>query len=335
MKWTAVRLFTFCAFTIVLDLSFSFLQPILYKPQFRTYTLLQAKQKSSGSKGSSKKIATSFVSIEDVNSDLWQLEPIIDLLREGQVGVIPTDTCYSFVTPITSREGIEQLMALKGISGKKKPLSIICKDVSTISKYTSDLSNQKWVFKLLKNTLPGPFTYIIPASKEFPKLILDNEFHIRRWKRKEIGVRIPFDTVCSYIMEALDVPLICGSVPEDAEDELGILSISSIINDDKEDKDEDYDQDEDEEDDYQEDYNLNHKELDLCQWFNKVNFVVENGPRGLIIDESSDIIKGKKNKEKVSKLGGLSTIIDLTRGKPVILRQGRGVIDLNSVNIDG
>jgi tRNA A37 threonylcarbamoyladenosine synthetase subunit TsaC/SUA5/YrdC len=51
-------------------------------------------------------------------------------------------------------------MDLKGISGKKKPLSILCKDVSTISKYTSDLSNQKWVFKLLKNTLPGKYMYV-------------------------------------------------------------------------------------------------------------------------------------------------------------------------------
>jgi hypothetical protein len=185
MKGTTAQLFAFCAFTIALDLSFSFLQPILYRPQFRTYTLLQAKQKSTGNKGGSKKTMTSFVSIEDVNSDLWQLEPVIDLLREGQVGVIPTDTCYSFVTPITSREGIERLMALKGISGKKKPLSILCKDVSTISKYTSDLSNQKWVFKLLKNTLPGKYidlsVYIYGCVFCFQMLIhiyVDVDVHI-------------------------------------------------------------------------------------------------------------------------------------------------------------
>ena len=112
-------------------------------------------------------------------------------------------------------------MSLKGISGKKKPLSVLCKDLSTISKYTSDLSNEKWVYKLLKTTLPGPFTYILPASKEFPKLILESDRHVKRWKRKEIGVKMPKDLICSYIMDALDSPLICGSVPEDAEDELG------------------------------------------------------------------------------------------------------------------
>lgn len=112
-------------------------------------------------------------------------------------------------------------MTLKGMSGKKKPLSVLCKDLPTISAYTSDLSNQKWVYKLLKTTLPGPFTYILPASKEFPKLILKSDGHVKRWKRKEIGVKMPSDEICSYIMDALDVPLICGSVPEDAEDELG------------------------------------------------------------------------------------------------------------------
>ena len=112
-------------------------------------------------------------------------------------------------------------MALKGISGKKKPLSVLCKDIPTISAYTSDLSDQKWVYKLLKNTLPGPFTYILPASKEFPKLILKSDGHVKRWKRKEVGVKMPSDAICAYIMDALDEPLICGSVPEDAEDELG------------------------------------------------------------------------------------------------------------------
>ena len=116
---------------------------------------------------------------------------------------------------------MEKLMALKGISGKKKPLSVLCKDIPTISAYTSDLSDQKWVYKLLKNTLPGPFTYILPASKEFPKLILKSDGHVKRWKRKEVGVKMPSDAICAYIMDALDEPLICGSVPEDAEDELG------------------------------------------------------------------------------------------------------------------
>lgn len=131
------------------------------------------------------------------------------------------DVLLYYSAPFYFNPGMEKLMNLKGTSGKKKPLSVLCKDLPTISTYTSDLSDQKWVYKLLKTTLPGPFTYILPASKEFPKQILKSDGHVKRWKRKEIGVKMPLDEICAYIMDALDEPLICGSVPEDAEDELG------------------------------------------------------------------------------------------------------------------
>ena len=191
-------------------------------------TMLGAKRASSGTVPAGKKTATtSFVRIEDVHTDLYKLESIVEVLRAGGVGVIPTDTCYSFVTSLSSREGLERLMRLKGISGQKKPLSLLCKDVSTIAKYTTALTDQKWVFKLLKSSLPGPFTFILPASKEVPKLILENERHVRRWKRKEIGVRLPDDAICEYILGATDEPLLCGSVPEALEDEVGLLSMSA------------------------------------------------------------------------------------------------------------
>ena len=70
-------------------------------------------------------------------------------------------------------------------------------------------------------------------------------------------------------------------------------------------------------------------DITACKWFPNVDFVVENGPRGLLIDETSD--KKKSGMKRVSMLGGLSTIVDLTTGRPVILRQGRGLLDVEDI----
>lgn len=299
--------------------------------------------------------ATSFVSIEDVHSDLWQLESVIDVLRAGGVGVIPTDTCYSFVAPLSSRSGLERLMRLKGISGQKKPLSLLCKDVSTISKYTSALTDQKWVFKLLKTCLPGPFTFIFRSSKEVPKLIIENEKHIKKWKRKEIGVRLPDDGVCRYILDALDEPLLCGSVPEALEDEVGILSLSaqrllvsasgkSHADDDDEETVETAtmtdDSDDDDDTDTESEFDANFiNQLGSCAWYPHVDFVVAAGPRGVVVNEVADTPlmhlnkKAKKNNRVTMMSAALSTVVDLTRDPPVLLRQGKGTIDIEKMVI--
>lgn len=115
---------------------------------------------------------------------------------------------------------------------------------------------------------------------------------------------------------------------------VGILSISAIADADSDASDtaaETDPEDTDEELDdssFDRDYAL---DITECKWFSSVDFVVENGPRGLLIDETSD--KKKASRKRVSLLGGLSTIVDLTTGRPVILRQGRGVLDVNDVQV--
>ena len=292
----------------------------------RSRTLLFAKSRSSPSPSSSSNKQL-FVVVEDVHSDLYKLERVIDVLREGGVGVLPTDTCYSFVTRLSSQEGVKRLMRLKGVAaGKKKPLSLLCKDVSTISKYTSELTDQRWVFKLMMRTLPGPFTYILPASKEVPKLILADD---KTWKRKEIGVRLPDDAVCGYVLAALDEPLLCGSVPEALEDEVGILSLSALRALDSAGGgagDADADEEDDNDDGNDVAFDASYvTSLGSCLWYPQVDFVVENGPRGVIVDEVSVEKKGaKKGGRAVA--AGMSTVVDLTRDPPVLLRQGKGAL---------
>ena len=132
---------------------------------------------------------------------------------------------------------------------------------------------------------------------------------------------------------------------------LGILSISSIVsaqeendnnnennknNDNYDNYDNNYDNNENDSDIDESNFDSNYiSEIVDCTWFPNVDFVVENGPRGLIIDETSNLTKSPKtsnSKKKVSLLGGLSTIVDLTTGKPVVLRQGKGFIDVDSIS---
>jgi tRNA threonylcarbamoyl adenosine modification protein (Sua5/YciO/YrdC/YwlC family) len=294
-------------------------------------TALFAKPSRTSTASSSSTSNPVFISVEDVHSDLWQLEKVIDVLREGGVGVLPTDTCYSFVTRLSSQEGVKRVMRLKGAAGQKKPLSLLCKDVSTISKYTSALTDQKWVFKLLKAALPGPFTFILPANKEVPKLILADD---KKWKRKEIGVRLPDDVVCGHVLDALDEPLLCGSVPEALEDEVGILSMSALRALDSASSGGNEDAWEEDDDDGDDDENALAFDgsyvtsLGSCRWYSQVDFVVENGPRGVIVDEVSAEKKGKKGgKSKAVVAAGMSTVVDLTRDPPVLLRQGKGPLD--------
>ena len=266
------------------------------------------------------------IRIEDINSDGWRLNQAADILSKGGIGIIPTDTCYSFVAGIDSKEGIQRILRLKN-EGQKKPLSVLCKDLAAITKYTSNLSDQKWVFKMLKSTLPGPFTYILPSSKEVPSILVDNHSnrrHMRRWKRREIGVRIPEDGVCSYLTDALNVPLISGSVPHYGEDENIITSYQSEEEEDAEEGEEEAWEDssffrrlEGEGVEGKEGYGG--KDEWMARWRKQVDFIVDCGPRGAS--------SGSSGRDE-SSMEGRSTVVDLTSGAPVILRQGRGLLNI-------
>jgi len=149
-------------------------------------------------------------------SDAWRASKVVDLLQSGGVGVLPTDVSYSFVTPVSSRSGVERILRLKGAAGGKKPLSLLCRDLSEIDKYTYGID--RITFKLLKRNLPGPFTFILPASSELPKMIYqDKRGAKKKWKRSEIGIRVPNDGVLLSILEQLDEPLLCSTLPVDED----------------------------------------------------------------------------------------------------------------------
>ncbi|KAJ3681264.1 hypothetical protein LUZ60_015753 [Juncus effusus] len=160
-----------------------------------------------------------YVKMDESGDGMWKLEPIIKLIQEGAVGVIPTDTVYSIVCDMKNNESIDRLRRIKGI-GYTKPLSIMCHTMRDIDKYTTGFPCG--IFRVVKHCLPGPYTFILAASKELPKNCVrhgPNGVATKYVKRKDVGVRMPKDSVCQFILEALEFPLICTSVRCPAENE--------------------------------------------------------------------------------------------------------------------
>ena len=138
--------------------------------------------------------------------EVWKLAPVLGVLRDGGLGVIPTDTNYAFCCLVGQRGALERLYQIKDMA-RQKPLSIVCRDLQMVSEYTRGFPHQ--AFRTVRRCLPGPYTFILNANSQLPKVMLR--------KRREVGVRIPDDPVVTALMEELDVPLVCSSVRTDDE----------------------------------------------------------------------------------------------------------------------
>ena len=148
--------------------------------------------------------------LPDSDDVAWQCESVVATLKSGGVGVIPTDTGYAFCARVNEKDAVRRLLDIKGADSGKKPLALLCRDLASIDMYTRYQS--RTIFKVLKKALPGPYTFVLPASEHLPRVLLKNGK--RQWKRNTVGVRVPADAVCAAILEALDgEPLFCSSVP--------------------------------------------------------------------------------------------------------------------------
>ncbi|XP_055803069.1 uncharacterized protein LOC129872201 [Solanum dulcamara] len=158
-----------------------------------------------------------YVQVDQFASDSWKLDPVVELLKRGAVGVIPTDTVYAIVCDLSSHSAIEHLRRIKEIE-HSKPLSIICRSFRDIDTYTTGFPRGNAqgltdIFRAVKHCLPGPYTFILTASKQLPKQCTRYGTATSKYaSRKNVGVRIPDDPVCQAILEKLDGPLISTSV---------------------------------------------------------------------------------------------------------------------------
>lgn len=142
------------------------------------------------------------IEVNPYNIDDRIISQIVESLKKGGVIIFPTDTVYALGCDLYNKKGLQDLTKLKGVKPGKANFSIICKDFSDISNYVKNLPRP--VFKLLKQNLPGPFTFILPATNEIPKLFDSN--------RKEIGIRIPNNQIILEIVKELGNPVAVTSL---------------------------------------------------------------------------------------------------------------------------
>lgn len=145
------------------------------------------------------------ISIHPTNPQPRQLAIIKDCLESGGIIAYPTDTIYGLGCDIFHPEAVAKICAIKKVNPEKAQLSFICSDLSHLSNYAKSINNS--LFRILKSTLPGPFTFVLPASKEVPK-ILQN-------KKKTIGLRIPDNNIALSIIKTLGHPILSTSFPGD------------------------------------------------------------------------------------------------------------------------
>ena len=131
------------------------------------------------------------------------VKTIIDCLLSGGIIVYPTDTIYGLGCDIFQHKAIERICRIKNIDPKKAQLSFVCHDLSDLSKYTKSISTP--LYRMLKNYLPGAYTFILPASKEVPKIL--------KSKKDTIGLRIPDNNITSTIVKELGHPVLSTSLP--------------------------------------------------------------------------------------------------------------------------
>ena len=149
------------------------------------------------------------VRIHPDNPDERNVSKVVDCLKNGGIVVYPTDTVYGIGCDITNQKAVERILMLKDINARKTNLSFICYDMSHMSDYVRPLDNG--IFKLMKKNLPGPFTFIVEANNNVPKLFKAN--------KKTVGIRIPNNKIIREIVKMLGNPVLSTSVKQDDDED--------------------------------------------------------------------------------------------------------------------
>ncbi|NOY13278.1 MAG: threonylcarbamoyl-AMP synthase [Deltaproteobacteria bacterium] len=139
------------------------------------------------------------LSINPENPHKRHVNQVVECLRQGGVIIYPTDTTYGIGCDIFNRKGVKKIFQIKQ-RDSRKPFSFICSDLAEISNY-AQVSN--FAFKIMKRYLPGPYTFVLDATKIVPDSLST--------KQKTVGVRIPDNKICQEIVKQLGHPLVTTS----------------------------------------------------------------------------------------------------------------------------
>ena len=147
--------------------------------------------------------------INPQNPDVRKIKMTAESLEKGGVIIYPTDSVYGLGCDIFNQKAVEKICRIRSINPEKANLTFICKDIKQLSQYVYQIDNE--LFRVLKNNLPGAFTFIFKANKEVPR-------HFKN-KRKTIGVRVPNNPIALAILEELERPILSISLKGENDDD--------------------------------------------------------------------------------------------------------------------
>lgn len=150
-------------------------------------------------------MSAELIKIYPENPHPKRIQEVVEVLRNGGVIIYPTDTIYGMGCDITNQKAIERICQIKGVKPQKQNFSFICYDLSNISDYSRTVNTP--VFKMMKKALPGPFTFILNANNNVPKL-LNN-------KKKTVGIRVPDHSIPRTLVKELGQPILTTSIKDD------------------------------------------------------------------------------------------------------------------------
>ena len=148
------------------------------------------------------------IKIYPENPNPKAIQQAVDVLKKGGLIIYPTDTVYGLGCDITNQRAIEKICIIKGVKPDKANFSFICSDLSNISDYIKPIDTT--TFRVLKKALPGPYTFILNANGQVPKLLSS--------KKKTVGIRVPDNSIAQEIVRQLGNPILSASIKD--EDEL-------------------------------------------------------------------------------------------------------------------
>ena len=131
------------------------------------------------------------------------IKQVAGILKNGGVIVYPTDTIYGLGCDITQHKAVERICRIKGVDPQKANLSFVCYDLSDLSHYAKQLDTS--VYRTLKRYLPGPYTFILEASRQVPKIL--------KTKKDTVGIRVPDNKIARCIVKELGNPILSASLP--------------------------------------------------------------------------------------------------------------------------
>jgi len=157
--------------------------------------------------------------LNENNLNTNSIHQIAACLKDGGIIIYPTDTVYALGCDITNSKAIERICKLKGIQPEKANFSFVCNNLSHLAEFTKPIPNH--VFRIMKKALPGPYTFILEANNNVPKLLKQN--------RKTVGIRVPDNAIAAEIVRVLGNPLISTSLHDNSDDILEYFSDPEVI----------------------------------------------------------------------------------------------------------